>query len=59
VSSDITEDELSGFLQARLAKFKVPRYIYQQQAPLPRTASGKILKRDLREEACQRLGLAQ
>lgn len=59
VSSDITEDELSGFLQARLAKFKVPRYVYQQQAPLPRTASGKILKRDLREEACQRLGLAQ
>ena len=59
VSSDITEDELSGFLQERLAKFKVPRYVYQQQAPLPRTASGKILKRDLREEACQRLGLAQ
>ena len=59
VSSDITEEELSGFLQERLAKFKVPRYVYQQQAPLPRTASGKILKRDLREEACQRLGLAQ
>ena len=59
VSSSVTESELSGFLQERLAKFKIPRYINQQQTPLPRTASGKILKRDLREEACQRLGLAQ
>jgi long-chain acyl-CoA synthetase len=59
VSSEITDDELSGFLQQRLAKFKVPRYVHQQQTPLPRTASGKILKRDLREDACQRLGLAQ
>ena len=59
VSSSLTESELTGFLQERLAKFKIPRYIHQQLAPLPRTASGKILKRDLREEACQRLGLAQ
>ena len=59
VSSSLTESELTGFLQERLAKFKIPRYIHQQRAPLPRTASGKILKRDLREEACQRLGLAQ
>jgi len=59
VSSSVTESELSGFLQERLAKFKIPRYIHQQQTPLPRTASGKILKRDLREEACQRLGLTQ
>ena len=59
VSSSLTESELTGFLQERLAKFKIPRYIHQQRAPLPRTASGKILKRDIREEACQRLGLAQ
>ena len=59
VSSEITDDELSGFLQQRLAKFKVPRYVHQQQTPLPRTASGKILKRDLREDACKRLGLAR
>ena len=58
VSAAIDEDELSGFLQTRLAKFKLPRHISQQRQPLPRTASGKILKRDLREEACQRLGLA-
>ena len=58
VSAAIDEDELSDFLQTRLAKFKLPRHISQQRQPLPRTASGKILKRDLREEACQRLGLA-
>ena len=58
VSAPIDEDELSGFLQTRLAKFKIPRHVSQQRQPLPRTASGKILKRDLREEACQRLGLA-
>ncbi len=57
VSTDIADAELSGFLQERLAKFKIPRYIHQQSSPLPRTASGKILKRDLREEACQRLGV--
>jgi long-chain acyl-CoA synthetase len=59
VSAAIEEDELTGFLQTRLAKFKIPRHISQQQQPLPRTASGKILKRDLREEACQRLELAR
>ena len=59
VASSIAEDELSNFLQQRIAKFKIPRYIHQQQEPLPRTASGKILKRDLRQAACQRLGLSQ
>jgi long-chain acyl-CoA synthetase len=58
VASAIAEQDLSGFLQERLAKFKIPRFIHQQVEPLPRTASGKILKRDLREQACQRLGLS-
>ena len=58
VAETITEDDLAAFLQERLAKFKIPRHVHQQHDPLPRTASGKILKRDLREEACQRLGLA-
>ena len=59
VSAAIEEDELTGFLQPRLAIFKIPRHISPQQQPLPRTASGKILKRELREEACQRLELAR
>lgn len=33
----------------RLAAFKVPSQIHVARAPLPRTATGKLLKRDLRE----------
>lgn len=32
----------------RLAAFKVPSIVRQTSAPLPRTATGKVLKRDLR-----------
>ena len=41
------EGELISFCQQRLARFKVPKYV-QFVAQLPRTASGKVLKRDLR-----------
>ena len=34
---------------ARLAAFKVPRYIWFLSEPLPRNANGKFLKRELRE----------
>jgi len=53
----IDTDELNSFLLERLARFKVPAHTLQQHEPLPRTASGKILKRELREEACKRLNL--
>jgi long-chain acyl-CoA synthetase len=43
-------DELRGFLAQRLAKFKVPRYVWVQDEALPRNASGKFLKRELREQ---------
>ncbi len=46
---------LRTFLEANLARFEVPRYITLTDAPLPRTASGKILKRELREDAIQGL----
>jgi len=39
--------KLAEFCSDRLAKFKVPRYIDVVEV-LPRTASGKVLKRDLR-----------
>ena len=48
-------DELRTFLEAHLAKFEVPRYVLPVSEPLPRTASGKILKRELREEAISKL----
>lgn len=35
---------------AELAVFKVPRYVVRSDTPLPRMASGKIAKRQLREE---------
>ena len=44
-------DELRAFLGSHLARFEVPRYIVTVDEPLPRTASGKILKRQLRDEA--------
>ena len=36
-------------LAERIAAFKSPRYIWFQTEPLPRNASGKFLKRELRE----------
>ena len=48
---DLDESELQQFLSQRLAKFKIPRYLHSQRVPLPRTASGKILKREIREQA--------
>ena len=50
-SASIDLDALRAFLGEHLARFEVPRYIRVSPDPLPRTASGKILKRDLREEA--------
>ncbi|HEX4302529.1 MAG TPA: class I adenylate-forming enzyme family protein [Rhizomicrobium sp.] len=44
-------DALKTFLRTHLAAFEVPRYIVQSPEPLPRIASGKILKRQLRDEA--------
>ena len=53
----IVQTELNQFLSARIAKFKIPRFLHQEDKPLPRTASGKILKREIRNEAEKRLGL--
>ncbi len=56
--ADLDLDELRAFLSAHLARFEVPRYITRVDAPLPRTGSGKILKRELRAEAVQALAPA-
>ena len=50
-SKQVDEDELRVFLLDHLARFKIPRYIQVSPEPLPRIASGKIAKRQLREEA--------
>lgn len=48
-------DELRRFLEAHLARFEIPRYIERAIAPLPRTPSGKILKREIKQAAIARL----
>ena len=45
--SAVTEDDLRGFVKANLARFKVPRDVVFLHE-LPRNATGKILKRELR-----------
>jgi long-chain acyl-CoA synthetase len=42
-------DELRRFVGERLAPFKVPSVVRLVDAPLPRNAAGKILKRELRD----------
>ena len=49
--SQINEAELREFLGTRLAKFKIPRYIRQSNDSLPRIASGKIFKLQIRQDA--------
>ena len=35
--------------EGRIARFKMPRRFQFSETPLPKTGTGKILKRDLRE----------
>jgi long-chain acyl-CoA synthetase len=44
-------DELRTFLEGHLAKYEVPRYMFVSESPLPRTGSGKLFKRQLRDDA--------
>ena len=43
----LTAAEVAEFCGSRLARFKVPKYVTFVDA-LPRTASGKVVKRELR-----------
>jgi long-chain acyl-CoA synthetase len=48
--ADVTADELIAFARTRLAGYKLPRSIDFVEA-LPRTPSGKVLKRELRAQS--------
>ena len=48
-------EELRSFLNQNLSRYEVPRYIRVSTEPLPRTESGKIFKRELRETAIAEL----
>jgi fatty-acyl-CoA synthase len=43
------EIELCEYLRGRIAKFKMPRRFEFSERPLPKTGTGKIIKRELRE----------
>ncbi|WP_019120245.1 long-chain-fatty-acid--CoA ligase [Brevibacillus massiliensis] len=49
----VTADELDGFCRKRLAAFKVP-HVYEFRRELPKTFVGKVLRRQLQEEAQMR-----
>ncbi len=50
-SAALDLDALRQFLQGHLARFEMPRYLVKSTDPLPRTPSGKILKRQIRQAA--------
>ena len=45
----LTTEALMRFVGQRLAKFKLPRVIHFSEEELPKTGTGKILKRELRD----------
>ena len=52
----LTPEEVRAQLAARLAHFKVPEHLFFQEEQLPRNASGKFLKRDVRSRVVDQLG---
>jgi o-succinylbenzoate---CoA ligase len=49
--ASVDEDVLREHCSRRLAPFKVPKRVQFSSAPLPRTRSGKLLRRDLEGES--------
>ena len=47
--TEVSASELRDHCAPLLAKFKIPRYIWLRRDLLPRNASGKFLKRELRD----------
>jgi fatty-acyl-CoA synthase len=52
----VTEEEIRAFCRDRLARFKVPRYVFSVEE-FPMTVTGKIQKFMLRRQAVSDLGL--
>jgi long-chain acyl-CoA synthetase len=49
-NADLSADAIRAELADKIAKYKIPRYIWIGEEPLPRNASGKFLKRQLRDD---------
>jgi len=48
--SEELKKDILAFLEKHIAKYKLPRAIEFRTEPLPRTATGKLLRRFLKEE---------
>jgi long-chain acyl-CoA synthetase len=55
VGMSLTATDVQQHVASRLASFKVPAHVVFQSDPLPRNASGKVLKRDLRDLLADKL----
>ncbi len=55
--ADIDAEQIRDFLGNRLAAFKIPAHVWIQTDNLPRIASGKIFKKQIRSDYIERLGL--
>jgi long-chain acyl-CoA synthetase len=55
--AQIKEEEVITHCQKRLARYKVPKYIKILQEPLPKSATGKILRRVLKEDLEKELAI--
>jgi acyl-CoA synthetase (AMP-forming)/AMP-acid ligase II len=45
----LSEADVQSFVAARLARYNVPTRVFFIDEPLPRTATGKVLKRELKQ----------
>lgn len=50
VSRDVDESEIVAVCNQQMADYKVPRYVVVRRDPLPRLPSGKLSKREIRDE---------
>ncbi len=56
--AEMSEDEMRGFLLARIARFKVPRYV-RFVSEFPTTVTGKVQKFVMRDQMARDLGLVR
>ncbi len=48
-----TDEQVRSFIAERLAAYKVPAQVYRVHQPLPRNATGKVLKAELKARVCR------
>ena len=56
--AQLDEDALREHLKEHIAAFKIPTHVFIRDRQLPRIATGKIFKRQLKADYAAQLGLA-